>query len=163
MNPTCQDLAPLLSARASGALEPAEAERLDAHLAACPGCRLELESLEDVLGLARQAPPSEAEEASLRDLEDRLRSSWERSERRRTARWRVAAVVGAVAAAATLVLAPGLVRHPAPVAVATSQDGWQAPDPDEIWSEANGLSSDGALDGESAYESALALDDADGP
>jgi len=65
MSTACQHIRPELGAYALGALEPAEAAAVEAHLAACPECAAELARLEPLPGLVARAegleiPPAPA-------------------------------------------------------------------------------------------------------
>lgn len=141
----CKDLELLVSLRASGApdaLDPAEAARLDAHLASCAGCRVELEASEAALDLARLPAPSEAERRATRDLPVVALAALRRSDRRRGLSRRALAGVAGVAVAAGLAAAlasPALFRKDpqVPAALAVAAQAWQEPDLDELWSDAS--------------------------
>ena len=64
----CKDFDLLISLRAAGALEPAEATRLDAHLESCAACRAEADADAEVLGLAKLPPLTEAERRAANGL-----------------------------------------------------------------------------------------------
>lgn len=64
----CTDLDLLLPLHATGALEPAEASRVEDHLAACASCRAEAARDAEVLSLAKLPPPSEAERRAVADV-----------------------------------------------------------------------------------------------
>ncbi len=134
MTGACRDFEVLLSVRAAGALEPGEPERIESHLARCQACSAEAQQLAEAVGLARLAPPAEAELRAMDGLQARALASWSRSQRSRGLRRRLAVGLAVAAAAAAMVLAPGVLRHEprltggTPVAAA-----WQEPDVDEIW------------------------------
>ena len=66
MSVDCEMLGALLSERRRGELSPEQAEALEVHLAACPGCRQQAETLESVLSLVELPPISAAELDALR-------------------------------------------------------------------------------------------------
>ena len=110
MKTFCSSYEPLLLDRAAGALEPAAAARLEAHLAACEGCRAEASALEATLAAARLAPPSEAEQRALSRAQASTLRHWrgtEGSRRNRSLVWGFSAGFAVAAAAAVLVVAPG--------------------------------------------------------
>jgi anti-sigma factor RsiW len=73
-----------LSAYIDGELEAAAAERLEAHLAACEGCRLELEQLRATAAALRDLPEAEAPRSfTLSPKATRLGESPERAAGRR--------------------------------------------------------------------------------
>jgi anti-sigma factor RsiW len=61
------DILALLPAFALGSLEPAEAERVERHLAGCDGCRAELAVYESVVGLLALAAPEVEPVPALKD------------------------------------------------------------------------------------------------
>jgi anti-sigma factor RsiW len=161
MTATCRALEPLLSLHASGALEPEEAARLDAHLEGCPACRAELAAARELLGLVQLPAPAAAETLLLADLPSRTLGELRRRERRRGLGRRLL-VGGAVAAAILLALtAPAFLRTRTPqltpaelqgaAAVATAA-AWEEPDPGALWDDAglvdvfSSTSQDGAYD-----------------
>jgi predicted anti-sigma-YlaC factor YlaD len=113
-----------LSLHAAGALEPAEAAEVEAHLAACPACRAEAEADAGVLAAVRLPPVSEAERAAMRDVAALTVGEYRAAERER-ARARVRtrrAVIGglAVAAAGLVAIAvPGLLKGASPTSTST--------------------------------------------
>jgi hypothetical protein len=109
MNAACEHVRPDLGAYALGALEPAEAAAVEAHLAACPTCAAELARLEPLPGLIARAdgleippPPAALEERIL----DRVAASRPRDVRRMRGLRRPRRL-GAVAAAALAGVAIG--------------------------------------------------------
>ncbi len=145
----CKDFNLLISLRAAGALEPAEATRLDAHLESCAACRAEADADAEVLGLAKLPPLTEAERRAANGLARDVVAELHRSEGRRVA-WKRAAG-GFVAAAALLVavVTPGLLgkkASPPPsmteTTVATASATWQEPDLDTLWSDSGVLDED---------------------
>jgi anti-sigma factor RsiW len=145
----CETLEPLISLHATGALEGEEADRLDAHLLDCPGCREELARARELLDLVRLAPVSAAESLALADLPTRTLSALRRRENRRGLGRRLF-VGGAVAAALVLaLLAPAFLRTRSPRldaaslasagaptgAATTTAAAWEEPDPGTLWSE----------------------------
>jgi anti-sigma factor RsiW len=152
----CADQLPLLIDRAAGALSPADAARLEPHLAACPACRAEAAGLAETLALAALPPPSRAEVAALDGLADRIRSAQQVAAEGRRLPARVAVALLAVAAAVAFLLAPAFARRaprldPAEVAVAE----WESPDPAELWSASEPAFDDGAVAMAGADEVAL--------
>ena len=114
----CEHVRPDLAAYALGALEPAEAAAVEAHLATCPDCAAELAELQPLPGLVSRAegleipaPPPALEERIL----DRVAAS--RPRRRRLRRPRrlgalvatalTGAVIGAGAAALAITVIGG--------------------------------------------------------
>ncbi len=165
---SCAPFDPLLAERAAGEpIAPADAARLDAHLATCARCRAELSAYQEALGLARLPAVTDAERASLSQLPARVR-----------AELRSAPVANAVkrllilgfAAAAVVVLVANKVILPAarrgaerPVAAAS----WKEPDVDALLSRVEqehaelAVASDEPLSGaeliaDAAYAKALA-------
>lgn len=144
MTAICRALEPLLSLHASGALEPEEAARLDAHLETCPACRADLAAARELLGLVQLPAPTAAETLVLADLPSRTLGELRRRERRRGLGRRL--LVGwAVAAAVLLALtAPAFLRNrtpqltPADLAgvATTTTAAWEEPDPSSLWDEA---------------------------
>lgn len=156
---TCNELDLLLSLRAAGALEPAEAATVDAHLAGCARCRAEADALARVLDLARLPPPSEAERRAAADLPARTVAALRRDRGRqvdlRRSRWfQVTAAVAVAAAVLLAFLAPALLgRSPslppgdAGAGVPVAAQSWEAPDLDTLWEETEVLDLDGAAFG----------------
>jgi anti-sigma factor RsiW len=166
----CRDLEVLVSLRASGApdaLDPADAARLDAHLATCAACRAELDASAAALSLAALPPPSDAERRAVRDLPARTLEALRRRDRRRgVARRALAAVAGVAVAAglAAVVMAPALFRKApsVPVALAEPQQAqaWKEPDLDTLWSDAQvvDLDSSARTDGDGTEAALAALE-----
>ncbi len=154
---TCEDLALLLSLRAAGALDPAEAARVEAHLEGCPSCRAEAAEAAEALALAALPPPSEAERRAVRDLPARALEALHRSERRRGLGKRIAAGIAVAAAAVALVLAPAVLRKapPAPSAE-TAAAAWEAPDLDTLWEDASVLDLEASATGGDGADAAYA-------
>jgi len=147
VTPTCQELAPLLSLRAAGALDGEEAARVESHLATCAGCRAEAEQAEAALDLARLPPFGPAERRAAGELPERALAAFRRADARRGRMRRALAGFAVAAAAALALLAPALLRKPvhAPAAEQASLT-WQSPDPDTLWSETDVLALDGSSD-----------------
>jgi anti-sigma factor RsiW len=162
----CREYDLSLSLRAAGALDPAEAARLEAHLEACPACRAEAEADAEVLSLAKLPPVSDAERRALADLPKRALAELRRSdglaERRRRLGKRIAFGIVAAAAAVIVMYAPGRERPPDPRAqapVATADATWESPDLDTVWADAGVLDlSDSAEDGDGTDAAFAALD-----
>jgi len=169
--PACRELEPLLAERAAGDLAPADAARLDAHLAGCARCRAEAAAFEQALGLARLPPPDDAERLAAAPLRAGALADIRRAERRRTFA-RAAATGFAVAAAAALfILAPAAFRDRArgrllAAAGETSATGpyaeasWTSPDPDTLWEDAGVLDDDSNSSDSAETDAALAALDA---
>jgi len=131
---SCAPFDPLLAERAAGEpIAPADAARLDAHLATCARCRAELSAYQDALGLARLPAVSDAERQSLSQLSARVRAELRRAPVANALR-RIL-VLGLAAAAVIVVVANTVVIPSArrgaepPVAAA-----WKEPDVDELLS-----------------------------
>lgn len=161
---TCKDFEPLLSLRAAGALAPAEAAPLEAHLAGCAACRAEAAACAEVLSLAKLPPPTEDERRATAGLAAGALAVLHRREGRTTSWKRTAAAVLAAAALLVAVLAPALLgKKPAappyglgggPSATAAV---WEEPDLDALWSDAEVLELDGATaSGSDASDAAVA-------
>jgi predicted anti-sigma-YlaC factor YlaD len=95
----------LLGPYALGALDPAEAQAVENHLASCPRCRAEFADLSAMAGSLGEIPPEafldgppEGGDLLLRRTLRAVRGEYEQSRRRRT--YLVAAGVAALAAAA---------------------------------------------------------------
>jgi ferric-dicitrate binding protein FerR (iron transport regulator) len=99
---SCMEMNALLAERASGPLETAEAAALDAHLQSCNLCRAAAAQWETLFSHVGLPPLKAKEEASLRDLPQRLWVAWAAQERRRRRLPAVAGVGGLLAAAAAL-------------------------------------------------------------
>ncbi len=139
----CRDFDLLLPLHAAGALDPAEAARVEAHLASCALCRAEAAADAEALALAKLPPISEAERRAVADVPRRALAELHRSDRRR-AGWKRAATAVAVAAAALLaVLSPAVLQKRAPqVPVPAAAVAWQEPDLDTVWEDAGVLDLD---------------------
>ncbi len=132
----CREIEVLVSLRATGALEPEEALRVEAHLAECPACRAEAEAEARVLELAKLPPPGAAEERAMRDLTGRTLEALRRSERRRFVGRRLVAGIAVAAAAGIALLAPAALRRNTtivPEPPAAAQAAWEVPDVDTLW------------------------------
>jgi anti-sigma factor RsiW len=133
----CRDFDLLLPLHAAGALDAAEAARVEAHLASCAICRAEAAADAEALALAKLPPPSEAERRALADVPRRALAELHRSDRRRSG-WKRAAVAIAVAAAVLLaVLSPAVLQRTPQVPAAAAV--WQEPDLDTMWEDAGVL------------------------
>jgi hypothetical protein len=93
----------LLTEDAAGALPPAEAARVGAHLVECPACRAERDALAAALGGAALPPVSELERRAMADLPASALAALRRTERRRVVGNRV--ILAAIGACAALLLA----------------------------------------------------------
>jgi anti-sigma factor RsiW len=147
----CKDFDLLLPLHASGALEPADASRVEAHLATCAACRAEAVADRDMLELAKLPPAGDAERRALADGPRRVLAELRRNERRRSSGRQVLTGVLVAAAALLAVLAPAAMRHrpgvevpPAETAAATPS--WDEPDLDTLWDDAGLVVIDGAVD-----------------
>lgn len=69
---SCSELVPLIAARAVGAIEDAEAARLDAHLASCPRCPALLSAVEDACAKELAAPVEAAPADAWAGIERRI-------------------------------------------------------------------------------------------
>jgi anti-sigma factor RsiW len=146
MTTTCRDFDVLLSLRAAGALDAAEAARLEAHLAGCPACRAGADDLAAALDLAKLPPVSDAERRAFDALPARTLAALRREARVRSIAKRVAAGLVAAAAAAAVVLAPALLHRRAAPPGQGPAAGWEQPDLDTIWSDASVLDLDASTD-----------------
>ena len=162
----CKDFDLLLSLRATGALEPAEAARVEAHLQGCTACRAEAEADADVLRLAALPPPSDAERRATASLARDTLAELHRREGR-TASWkRVVAAFAAAAAVLVAVLAPAMLGrqgvYPPPGAgsatagATASATSWQEPDLDTLWSDTGVLDLSGSSTSSEASDAAVA-------
>lgn len=70
----CRDLVELVTAYLDGALPPAEAAAVDAHLADCPGCRTYLDQMRATVAALRRAPVQDLPDA----VHARLREAFTR-------------------------------------------------------------------------------------
>jgi anti-sigma factor RsiW len=171
VTPACREVEVLISLGASGALEGAEAARLDAHLEGCPACRAAKESMGALLDLARLPPPSSAESLALADLPARTLRELRRRERRSLVVRRTLAGGAVAAAVALALLAPALLRSrgpalqpAAPVVEVASAATWEEPDMTTLWEESAvlDLGSSGADDATVTDAVLAAYDDWDG-
>jgi anti-sigma factor RsiW len=133
VNAACDELQVHISLRAAGALEPAEEATVASHLAGCPACRAEAERDAAILDLARLPPASDREVRLVAGVPARALPALHRVERRRGIAKRIVTVLAAVAAATAMVVAPVLLRKPAPEVVADVAETWQEPDLDGLW------------------------------
>jgi anti-sigma factor RsiW len=147
----CREHEPLVAARLAGEISPADAARLEAHLAGCAACRDEVLGCEAALDLARLPPVSDAERRAMAPVAAATLAALGGRSRRRAASRRWVVGVALAAAAAVALLSPALLRRapPPPVtteqptAVASADDGgWQEPDLDEIWEDTGILPAD---------------------
>jgi hypothetical protein len=99
----CPEFDVLLTEDAAGALPPAEAARVGAHLVECPACRAERDALAAALGGAALPPVSELERRAMADLPASALAALRRTERRRVVGNRV--ILAAIGACAALLLA----------------------------------------------------------
>jgi anti-sigma factor RsiW len=162
----CRDLEVLRSLHAAGALDAADAARVEAHLAGCARCRAEVAAEAEALRLARLPPPSEATRRATATLaQDALATL--RAREARAASWkRAAAGFAAAAALALVVVAPAVLgKRPLPPptpgaagAVASAEERWQAPDVDTLWSDAGVLDLSAASASASAASAELSDD-----
>jgi anti-sigma factor RsiW len=139
VTPACREIEVLLSLAAAGALEGAEAARVDAHLEGCPACRAEKDSLGSLLDLARLPPPSAAESLVLADLPARTLRDLRHRQRRGLVARRTLTGAAVAAAAVLALLAPALLRSHGPVlearpaAEVASAATWEEPDMTALW------------------------------
>lgn len=171
MTRPCHELDLELSLRATGALEPGESARVEAHLAGCPACRAEAAQVEELLGLARLPPPSAQERRLLLDLPRHAVAAARAGQEKvlrlprgvRTGR-RIATGVVVAAALIALAVAPALVRRrpppPAPLPAAEPAESWQEPDLDGLWRATDVLSLESTAASGAADEAVLAALDA---
>jgi hypothetical protein len=146
----CKDFELLLSLRSAGpgALEPADAARLEAHLAGCAPCRAEADGIAEALSLARLPPFGDAERNALRVLPARALDAVRRSAARSGTARRAALALGVAAALAAVVFAPVFLKRAPPrerpqVAQAAA---WQEPDVDALYEDADLLDLDDDVD-----------------
>jgi anti-sigma factor RsiW len=158
----CHDFEPILLDRASGALDPAAASRLEAHLTGCAACRAEAAALDRTLSLVRLPPPSPLEERALDGLADSLRAAQARSRARRAWPARIAVPLAVAAAAVAFLVAPAYSRrapHLTPEevarAIAAQTPAWQEPDTASLWEATAVLDDEGSSDLASADEVVL--------
>jgi anti-sigma factor RsiW len=139
----CKGFDLLLPLHAAGALDPDEAARVEAHLAACAACRREAALDAEALLLAKLPPPSDAERRAVADVPRRALAALHAADRRRS-RWKpVAAGIGVAAAALLAILAPAMLQRapelPRTATVAVAAASWEEPDLDTLWDEAGVL------------------------
>jgi anti-sigma factor RsiW len=157
----CRDFDLLLSLHATGALDAAEAARVEAHLAACAACRAEVAADREALSAATLPPVSEAERRAVASVPGRALAALHRGERRRSGWKRVAAAVAVAAAAFLAILAPALLRRtpevPVPAgATAAATATWQVPDLDTVWEDTAIVDLEDAAASSSGSDAALA-------
>jgi anti-sigma factor RsiW len=162
----CNDFDLLLSLRATGALEPAEAARVEAHLQGCAACRAEADADAAVLRLAALPPPSEAERRATAALARDTLAELHRREGWAASWKRAGAAFAAAAALLVAVLAPAMLGRqglqPPPGAVSAtsgataSAASWQEPDLDTLWSDTGVLDLSGASSSSDASDAAVA-------
>ena len=141
----CEHLRPDLGAYALGALEPAEAAAVEAHISACPDCAAELEALRPLPmlvaradGLEIPAPPAALEERIL----DRVAASRTRRRRLRPPRR-----IGALAATAVAGIAIGAGAAALAISViGDGEEGGAAPGYDLVVDASNGVSARAAFE-----------------
>ena len=162
MTADCRDFEVLLAVRAAGPIEPAESDRLEAHLSACGLCRSEAEGYREVLEFARLDPSIEAEQRALRGIQGAIATSWKNSRRRRSLRRRIAVGLATAAVVTAALLAPWALRRE-PVQPPQTDVVWQEPDLSELWQQADSAvpgTSDDTFEESTLY---AALDDVDTP
>jgi predicted anti-sigma-YlaC factor YlaD len=137
----CEDLDLLLPLHATGALEPADAARVDAHLAECPACRLELEGDREALSHLKLPPVTAAERRAITMGPRRALATYHDVQRRRALWRRVSVAFAAVAAVVVAVLTSMLLTSEPEVPAVAEQ--WQAPDVDTVWEMTDMLELDG--------------------
>jgi anti-sigma factor RsiW len=134
----CAEYEPLLIERLAGELAPADAARLEAHLAggaagtACAACRAEAAAFGEALELVRLPPVTEPERRALVGLGGVLEREARAAARRRAWPARVAAVVAVAAASIAFLVAPAFTRRGPTVEAPPITVAWQAPDPDAL-------------------------------
>jgi predicted anti-sigma-YlaC factor YlaD len=166
----CPDFEPLLLDRAAGDLGAADVARLADHLTGCAACRAEGEALAAALSLAALPPVAESERAALTGLAESVRLEQRRAELGTRRPLRYAAALLAVAAAVAFLVAPAFTRRgpnppgaELPAGLVAAAGGaaeaaeWEPPDTDEVWSEVDLASDDGAAAAMSGADE-LALD-----
>jgi anti-sigma factor RsiW len=158
----CRDLDLLLTLRAAGGLDAADAARVDGHLAACAACRAEAAADAEVLSLARLPPPADAERRATAGLARDALTELHRREGRASAWKRATAAFAAAAAVLVAVLAPAVLgrrpAYPPPPAAATAvvAAAWEEPDLDTLWSDAGILEVDGSASAADVADAAIA-------
>jgi anti-sigma factor RsiW len=139
----CPEYDVRLSLHAAGALAPAEAEAVSAHLAACSACREEAFADAAVLAAVRLPPVTAAEREALRELPARTVGAFRALERGRV-RTRRALVGGFAAVAAALLAVVLTTSTPTSTPTATATPTWQTPDLDGLWDDTDVLALDAA-------------------
>lgn len=128
----CAEFATWLDDYVDGALSPLDQQRIEAHLAGCPGCRAEVETLRQLLVEARQLPRSVLPERELwAGIAARLTPAVSRHERRRGLPSRAVHRLGLLAAALACILLGAVLatlwqRHAAPTGFAAEQTRYNA-------------------------------------
>ncbi len=150
----CREIQVLVSLRATGALEPEEGARLEAHLSECASCRAEAEADAQALAFAKLPPPTEAELRAMRDVTGRTLEALRRSERRRFVGRRLLAGLAVAAAAGIALLAPAALRRAptAPELPAETPVSWEIPDVDLLWEDAGLIEEDNTSALSGGYE-----------
>jgi anti-sigma factor RsiW len=111
----CVDYEELASLHAAEALEGEEAARFQAHLETCAGCREEVASAREVLGLVALPPQTPVEVRAQEGLGARTLAAWRREQSRKWMGRRAMGSLAAVAAVVALMLGPSaLERFKAP-------------------------------------------------
>ena len=109
----CEEYAVLISAAVDGELSPEERQRLDAHLAACPGCQADYQQLlwiHEALGQMEAQPPEDLASSVM----EQVRREAAGSARRRRRHW--ISVGAAAACCAVVVLGARVLGTLSPVA-----------------------------------------------
>jgi len=153
VNRPCPEFEPLLLDRAAGVLEPAREAGLVRHLAGCPSCRAEAETVERALSLAALPPLPDAEKIAVAQgaREALLAHRAGRKERRLAGS--LAFALAASAAFAVAVPWYLLSRH-APVAppvvttAVVTTAAWDLPDLDAAWAASAVADPDGSPEAE---------------
>jgi anti-sigma factor RsiW len=144
----CKDFDLLLTLHATGALDPAEAARVEAHLAGCASCQAVAAADADVLAQAKLPPPTDAERRALADGPRRALAELHRKDRRRAGVKRIAAGFAAVAATVLAIVAPAFLGRGPDVPldpVAVAEPSWEEPDLDRLWDDAALVDLDAAV------------------
>jgi len=176
----CPEYDLLLPLRASGALAADEAARVEAHLAACAGCRAEAEADAALLQAVRLTAVSPAEREVMVELPARTVGAFRAMERSRVRARRGVVVTFAAAAAVLLAVAvPGVMRwgsDPTPTptttttatttatttstSTSTATPTWASPDIDALWDDTDVLAVQPASYAAADDDDELALTDA---
>jgi anti-sigma factor RsiW len=168
----CQELELLISLRATGDLDEADAKRVEVHLAACASCRAEAEQAAAALGLARLPAPTDADRRATAGLARETLAELHRREGRASSWKRALAGFAAAAAVLVAVLAPAMLGRrtafpPSGLAggdqgaatatsAATASTATWEPDLDTVWSDTAILDDDASLSAADASDAALA-------